>query len=78
MNWIKIEDKLPPFSVVVLLYEKKDNKKNIYLGYIDSINVNGNQFVEHKSPNDFASMFGNNKKSNLNPTFWAPIKLPTE
>ena len=76
MNWIRLEDKLPEFEKVVLLYEKKEDKNYVSTGYLSKIDRLGSHFITNK-PNNFSSIFGGAfNQDDINPTHWAEITIP--
>lgn len=77
-DWIRVEDKLPEFDKVVLLYEFRDDKHYASTGYLAKINAQGNHFVTYQAK-DFSSIFGDAfGGTQLNPTHWAYITIPED
>jgi hypothetical protein len=75
MNWIKTEDKLPKFNTVVLLLEKENSICST--GYLQSVDVNGNNWNTKSVDADFMSIFGGRtEKTIFKPNYWCEISLP--
>lgn len=78
MNWINVNDRLPEFEKIVLLYQEINNLPYVGIGYLVSINKAGNNFITFFSRNHKSIYGGAFENLDLTPTKWCEIEIPSE
>jgi hypothetical protein len=69
----KVEDIKPEFNKVVLLVEHKDGKNIVNTGYLQSVDINGCQWITQEQ--GFNTFFTTRGLQKFNPQYWAEIDL---
>ncbi|MDC7249840.1 MAG: hypothetical protein PQJ49_08000 [Sphaerochaetaceae bacterium] len=77
MNWIQVENKLPEFDKVVLLYQKGDDGQHYAtVGSLMKIDGEGTHWRTSGKNDVFGDIFRTMGASSMQPSHWAEIIVP--